>query len=243
MFRIAVCDDEESYRKKVIECLHAEKSIENQIEIYEYADGKELISDIGKCHDLIFLDIQMPGIDGDEAAKMLRNWNKNAILVFCTNVKKIVPETIKVQPFRYIIKDIRDNMLKEELPCIIDEMIQKKCDDEITITGDGVLYKIAANDILYIAVRKRGTKVFVYRGRKIEEILCRTSLGEMYKEVKTKGFEYAHNSYIVNMANITKLKNNIITLKGTIELNVSRSKKKQFDESFAEFLHTRYKRK
>lgn len=243
MFKIAICDDEKAYRKKLIQYLNDNESIKNQIEIYEYKDGKNLLSDIEQFHDLFFLDIQMKELDGEETAKAIRSENKNAVLVFCTNYNKLTRETIKVQPFRYIVKDIYDKELKAELPAIIDEMLLRKQSNIITIVGDGSLYRIDSKEILYISVRKRGTQVFIYRGSQMDILMCKKNLKEMYLETKQWGFEYAHNSYIINLENIVRLEKNVVTLKGGIELNISRSKKKQFDSHFSDFLRMRYRRK
>lgn len=243
MYKIAICDDEEFYRDKLRNYLLNNEKLKGQIEIYEYRDGKDLVDDIDRYHDLIFLDIQMEKLKGEEAAKIIRNNNKNAVLVFCTNYGKLTPETIKVQPFRYVMKDIRDNILKEELPGIIDEMLRRKNPDIMTIVGDGYLYQVEVKNILYISVKKRGTQIYVYERNQMDILNCKDSLSDLYLAAKDKGFEYAHNSYIVNMANIIKLSKNVITLKDGTELNISRSKKQIFDDSFTEFLHMRYKRR
>lgn len=243
MYKIAICDDEELYRKKLIRYLLQEERLKDKAQFFEYTDGKELLEQVGCCHDLIFLDIQMKETDGNQAARILRNSNQNAILVFCTNYYRLTPETLKVHPFRYIMKDFDDRTLKKELPVIIEEMLQKVHPPTLAVAGDGELHLVEVPDILYIVIQKRGTRVFFHAGGSVCSIPCKESLREMYAMTRKWGFEYAHNSYIVNFANIMQLRKNILELRGDIQLNISRSKKQQFDEHFTEYLQVRYKRK
>lgn len=185
----------------------------------------------------------MPKIDGNQTAKTFRDMNKDAVLVFCTNYQHPTTESFKVQPYRYIMKDLRNRMLMEEMPDIIQEMMIHTEVPYLNITDDGNIYRIPVNQILYISVVKRGSIVHQYSNATDKETSCRETVKELYVQLSDMGFEYAHNSYIVNMANIIHVSKNVITLKDDTELNISRSRKNQFDESFSNFLHKRYKRR
>ncbi|HJA41374.1 MAG TPA: LytTR family DNA-binding domain-containing protein [Firmicutes bacterium] len=243
MFKVAICDDDVSYRKSIRNLIAANDTLCRDVLFYEYSSGEELLADIGQMHNLLFLDIQMPGIDGNETAKAFRNVNKEAVLVFCTNYQDPTPESFKVQPYRYIMKDLYNQMAKEEMSDIIQEMIGRKNVQYLNITEDGQVYRIPINQILYISVIKRGSAICYYPGKESEKLFCRQTVKELYFRLSGEGFEYAHNSYIVNMANIIRVTKNVIMLKDRTELNISRSKQKNFDDRFSDFLRLRYKRK
>ena len=212
MFKVAICDDDKNYRIIVKEIISRYSNNAEGIGFYEYSSGEELLADIHQMHNLLFLDIQMAKMDGNEAAKKFRAANKSAVLVFCTNYQNPTTESFKVQPYRYIMKDLRDRMLVEEMPDILNEMMICAEILYLTVTVDGKVSRIPVDQILY------------------------GQLSEM-------GFAYAHNSYIVNMANIIHISKNVITLKDNTELNISRSRKVLFDEAFSIYLHKRYKRR
>ena len=66
-------------------------------------------------HELIFVDIRMPGLNGNETVLRLRECNQDAVLVFCSNYFEPTPDSINIgQPFRYIMKDLYDKSLKQK---------------------------------------------------------------------------------------------------------------------------------
>ncbi len=243
MFKVAICDDDKLYRKTVKKMVNKYSGNAGNIIFYEYSSGEELLKDVHQMHNLLFLDIQMPKTDGNETAKAFRNINKEAVLVFCTNYQNPTTESFKVYPYRYIMKDINDRMLAEEMSDIMHEMIIHTKMQYLDITEDGNIYRVPINQILYISVVKRGSIIHQYSETADKEINCRESVKEIYNRLSEMGFEYAHNSYIVNLANIIHVRKNILTLKDNTELNISRSKQKDFDNSFSAFLRLRYKRK
>lgn len=243
MFKIAICDDDRNYWRVVKETVSRYSSNIKGIAFYEYSSGEELLADTHQIHNLLFLDIQMAEMDGNEAAKEFRAANKSAVLVFCTNYQEPTTESFKVQPYRYIMKDFSDRMLTEEMPDILNEMMARSEILYLTITEDGKVSRIPIDQILYVSMAKRGAVIHKYSNAPDKETSCRETVGELYGQLSEMGFAYAHNSYIVNMANIIHISKTVITLKDNTELNISRSRKVQFDEAFSNFLHKRYKRR
>lgn len=216
MFKVAICDDDKNYRKIVKETVSRYSSnisnISNirDIAFYEYSSGEELLADTYQMHSLLFLDIQMAEMDGNETAKEFRAANKSAVLVFCTNYQKLTTESFKVQPYRYIMKDLGDRMLTEEMPDILNEMMIRSEILYLTVTEDGKVSRIPVDQILYISVAKRGSVIHRYSNTPDRETSCRETVGELYVQLSEMGFAYAHNSYIVNMANIIHISKTVI---------------------------------
>ena len=84
--RIAICDDEVSMVQILEEKI---KKILPDAVIDKYLSGDELIVSDSKP-DILFLDIQMPGMDGMETAKVLRQDNEDMILIFVTAAEEYV---------------------------------------------------------------------------------------------------------------------------------------------------------
>ncbi|MGC4019665.1 MAG: LytTR family DNA-binding domain-containing protein [Muricomes sp.] len=187
MYKIAVCDDEQEYRKTVISEILDLDMVTAPIEFYQFKSGEELLnSDMD--FDLLFLDIQMPGRDGNEVSAIFRRYNKKCILIFCTSYQMPLRENFKVYPFRYIMKDLRNKELKEELPDILAEMMDKAKKCYISVTRDGELARLPINHIMYVTVEGRKTKIVCYDSDKSCSVYCREKLKELYEEAEARMF-------------------------------------------------------
>ncbi len=103
--RIVICDDEVSMVQILEEKI---KKLLPDAVIDKYLSGDELIAS-GSKPDILFLDIQMPGMDGMETAKVLRQDNENMILIFVNNFrekyKERIGESYIIHPRNLIVKD------------------------------------------------------------------------------------------------------------------------------------------
>lgn len=83
MYKIAICDDDKNYREKIEKVIETEGILpKSEIRFYEYESGKELLKNADILHDLVFMDMRMPGLDGNKSVLKLREYNRAAILVF-----------------------------------------------------------------------------------------------------------------------------------------------------------------
>lgn len=112
--KIAICDDEkalcETLQQK-IEILCKNSGVVCQISAFDSGD-KLLALPAEKVPDILFLDIQMPGKNGMQTAKELRNKNRNMILIFVTALSEYVYEAFDVNAFHYLVKPFDDEKLR-----------------------------------------------------------------------------------------------------------------------------------
>ena len=242
MYKIAICDDDKRYRKTIREIVEHENSLhENEIRFYEYESGNELLKHTDILHELVFIDIRMPGLDGNQTALKLRNYNKDAVLIFCSSYFEPTVDSINFgQPFRYIMKDLHDTSLRREIAAIMTEVKRRFLNDyAVTVTSAGKIIRIHVENILYVSRAKRGCVITIVKEQKKETVRCRESFGELCEQLKDQGFAQAHYSYIVNLGKVEGLEKGVLRLKYGIELNVSRAKKEEFTEALFEYLRER----
>lgn len=95
MYKIAICDDDKNYREKIEKVIETEGILpKSEIRFYEYESGKELLENADILHDLVFMDMRMPGLDGNKSVLKLREYNRAAILVFCSGYFEPTPDSI-----------------------------------------------------------------------------------------------------------------------------------------------------
>jgi len=107
--KFAICDDEKAIREYIADCV---REASEDIEIALFPDAEGIISPEFDA-DILFLDIQMPGIDGMKAAEMLRSNGKNTVLVFVTALEELVFNAFEVGVFWYIVKPFEREKLLE----------------------------------------------------------------------------------------------------------------------------------
>ena len=108
MFRIAICDDERQFRKRIHDIL-IEYMNENDIlyEIDEFESGKDFIClgiNLSK-YDIVFLDVNMDELDGLETAQKIRKVSNDVFIVFVTAFITCAPQGYSVGAIRYILKN------------------------------------------------------------------------------------------------------------------------------------------
>lgn len=118
MIRIGICDDmefevcnQERMTNRII------KKLKINAEIYTFTDGEELLEEIetNGYLDILFLDIEMQGKNGIEAAKIIRETDTNMLLIFITAYDKYCRASIEVQPYSFIDKPVAEDKLEEIL--------------------------------------------------------------------------------------------------------------------------------
>ena len=252
MYNILICDDNIEYLrylKKIISSFE----MDNKFNINEFSNGEDLISYINNkdaiC-DMVILDVDLPGIDGEQVAIHIRDKYPNSVIAFCSGVRKPTDNSIKVLPYRYLYKEYGEDKMAEEIEAIINKMIENVKIPEVLAHYYHNQIRLNLNEILYIETSKRGSKIcttakFQDVNKDVKDcIYANESLEVLYQKLSSYGFEYAHTSYIVNMQYIKKIVVNDVYLlnsgKEEIILPISRSKTKIFKKAFLDYVGNKY---
>ena len=197
--RIAICDDEVSMVQILEEKI---KKLLPDAVIDKYLSGDELIAS-GSKPDILFLDIQMPGMDGMETAKVLRQDNENMILIFVTAAEEYVFQAFDVGAFHYLVKPFSDEKLKEVVTKAVHNIKRssrpEKDEKYIMVQTAGSHIKIFLRDIVYAEVYNR--KVIIHT--RSTDIEYYGKLQELSDMAGTDFFR-THRAYLVHFKYVEK---------------------------------------
>ena len=225
--RIAVCDDEEKFRVQARDLIDKIAGSMDVI-VDAYSDGRKLIEAFDKKpYDLLFLDIEMPAMDGITLAKKLRERSENIYIVFLTGHVEYALEGYEVNALRYLTKPVQEDKLREVLRFVMDKSVSKR---QLIIKEDGEELLINVTDIIYMEAQNQYVMIYTMEG----EHLVRYNIGDFEAELEKDGFFRCHRGYLVSLSKVKKLQKSEVvmeSLDGEINLPVSRSNIKPLKEA------------
>ena len=229
MIRIAIVDDEKVIREQIKKLIEKKQT---DCEIDTYGTGEDLLK-ADSVYDIIFLDIQMKGMNGIETAKALRQKADNTVLIFITGVKEYVFDAFDVSAFHYLIKPIEENKFWEVCDRAVLEVTKKKQNPsgQIFIKTRSQSITLEQSDVIYI--ESRAKKVEIHTKTNIVEAYA--AISELEKQL-VGSFYRCHRGYLVNMAFIAGYENDSITLNNGETIILSKDKYSEFVKVYMRYL-------
>ena len=227
--RIAVCDDEEKYINDIAARI-IKRLGENDLTLHTFSDGHELLdtADV-KPYDLVFLDIEMPAMDGITLAKELRKKNSSTYIVFLTGHVEYAIEGYEVNALRYLTKPVQEDKLNDVLAYVIKEKQSRK---QLVIKTDGEEIRIDVADIIYMEAQNKYVMIYTTKG----EYLVRYNLADFEEELKDYGVMRVHRSYLVSLSKVRKIGSADCTMAKNYNVPVSRSNIKPLKDALLTYL-------
>ena len=155
--RIAICDDQldcqENTLSAIKKCLHGADA---RVDIF--GNGSSFLRAFQeRPFDLVFLDIEMPEMDGITVAKHLRKLSKDVHIVFLTSHIEFALEGYEVNALRYLTKPVDLEKLQKVLAVVIDRMRQQRI---LWIKTDMGEQKLAVKNILFMEAQNQNILIY-----------------------------------------------------------------------------------
>ena len=226
---IAICDDEKIVRLQIKGLIEKQKA-DGNLELYE--TGEELLA-VGKHFDVVFLDIQMEGMNGIDTARALREQNEETVLIFITGIKEYVFDAFDVAAFHYLLKPIEENKFMEVFDRAVKEAEKRKekGQKQLFIKTRQRNITLEQKNILYI--ENRGRKAEIHTVDETIEIYA--AMIELEKQLGGE-FYRCHRGYLVNMAYITEYINDSIRLSDGESIYLAKEKYNEFVKEYMRYL-------
>lgn len=239
MLYIAVCDEEEYYRKSLAEFVSdylKEKGILYQTDMF--CSGKELLLlGIGVTkYTIVFLDINMSETNGMAVAKKIRSMSREIFIVFVTASSDYILEGYKVDAIRYLIKDGNQNHFQSIFDECMDSIIERM---NYAVVKKEFSFKegkkeISLEKILYIESNLHKLRFYVMEESLTTYTMYET-LGKVEKRLEGNSFIRLHQSYLVNLKYVRSISRYKAVLDNETELVIPKARYMQIKKAFAAY--------
>lgn len=240
MINVLICEDEQRYRNQLREMLiRLSFSLDIEIHTFYFHSAEELLNaydEREKEYDLLFMDIELPGNNGLQAAKILREeYHYDGQLVFLSSHSEMMQDSFEVGTNQYLVKPVEYEEFKRKLLPILKHIMKsnQRITVELVTGGFRILH---LQSILSIHSNNVGRKGGVIIQTEKEQIMAFGKMNEFLEKLGNQSFFRIHKQTIVNLDHVMSFDNESVTLSNSQVLKISRNLKKDFKERMINFI-------
>lgn len=238
MLRICICDDDKFYGTRledyIMEYISNKEGIEVDVDIYE--SGVTLAKQISteqESYQILYLDIEMEGMNGIETAKLIRQIDKELVIIYVTSYEKYTLESFEVSPFRYLIKPIEKDAFHMVLEQAINEVMLKN--QYLFFKAKNRQYQVKCDRIVTI-MSEKGRMVEIHTSDSEDVISFYGKIKDIEKLLNPFSFVKINPGTIVNLNFVYIITNSEIKLTTNEILPISRGQKSRVKNVYNDFL-------
>ena len=223
MLHIAVVEDDAAFLTQIKAFLTQygrEKGVELRISLFR--DGSEIIDGYRPVYDIIFLDIEMPQVNGMEAAEHIRAQDGEAVLVFITNMAQYAIRGYSVGALDYVLKPVTYYTFSTKLDRAI-SMVRRRASGQVILNLPDGAVRLETRQIYYVDIQSR----MLHYHTQLGEFVLRGTLQKAEEELGKYHFVRCNYWYLVNLMHVSGVHKDKVTVAGH-ELEISRRNKNTF---------------
>lgn len=231
LLSIAILDDNQEDAQFIERtCRNYYKQTNFQINLQVYYNPLDLLKDNYRSFDILFLDIEMPSLNGIELAKKIRETNKKCFISFVTNYSSYVYQSYDVHAFGFLNKPLEEKHLfqfLDEINSYMDFYPYK--DKKVSFeTFQGTIL-LNLHQILYLEYFDKLNQYsrVVKLHTKEKDYIIKDKLTNIYQVLPQEDFIIPHKSFIVNLYHIKMFKQEEIILSDHSIIPVSQKRSAQ----------------
>lgn len=232
--KIAICDDDSRDLLQIASLLESYRR-DRKVELtyVSFQSATELLASMDSMDcELLLLDMLMPGINGMQAAREIRESNSRIQIVFLTSSPEYAVESYSVRAHYYILKPASEEKLFPILDRLLDDF--KKPEDALCIKTHSSVFSLPYRKIEYIEVSAK--KLYFYLTDCSTREVTGSLAGFEQALLRRPGFMKVHRSYLVNLQWVQELRQGELVTATGLRVPVSRAAYPQVRMAYTQFL-------
>lgn len=235
MIKIAFCDDDMEVLHQMNELLDRYRVEWNEDITYAaFQSPFELLTEIEKGirPDILFFDVVMPGQNGMDVAKEIRQYDTNMKIIFLTSSPEFAVESYSVGAYFYQLKPIWEESFFRLMDAVLAECEKKKKNSLILRSKDGIT-RIDLQQLEYCEVLGRKLLFHLENGAVMESA---GSLDDLAGQLmQYSNFFRPHRSFLVNMEYIQNISSRSIKMVNDAEIPIPHGKCSEIKNTYMEY--------
>ena len=233
MYHIAIVEDDREFSRQLQDYLKQYQE-ENQvsIKISVFYDGSEILKDYKKEYDAVFLDIEMPVVNGMQAAEQIRQMDEEVVLMFITNMAQYAIHGYSVGALDFVMKPVNYYTFAMKVGRVLKRIKKRELRQQSVILNlsDGIK-KLDTKQIYFVEIQNKQLHYHTDEG----EYVVKGTLHGIEEQLENCSFAKCNHWYLVNLMHVKEVRKSIAVV-GEFQLEISRRNKHSFMKALTEYL-------
>ncbi len=230
--KICICDDDSFFIGEIRNRLQAFSTVEDGFHVSDFSSAEELIDHYknGGYFDILFIDIEMKGINGIEAAEIIRALSPRTIIIFVSAHSDYIFDAFRIEALHFLVKPVTEREFNEVFYRALNKY--RTVNASIILKWESTRNKIQIDKISFVEGYRRHLTVHTAEG--VYEAVGKIS--EMQEILSPHGFVRVHQGFTVNMNYIKSFKTDEVELTDGTKVPVSVRKRQDALKAYDKFI-------
>jgi len=236
MIRAAIVEDDSQYSRLLERYFLRwceEKGLRGEARVFP--DPVLFLDPYAADYQIVFMDIQMPHINGMDAARRLRELDDTVLLLFVTSMAQYAIQGYAVRAFDYVLKPLSYPDFVLKMSRVFHQLRLEERGEETVLATDAGKVRVALRDILYIESDRHH---LIYHMTDGSSHTVYGRMNDAERQYEAAHFVRCNSCYLVNLRYVRRVKGYVVYLDGA-ELQISQPRKKEFLQKFLVYTEER----
>lgn len=234
MIKVAIVEDNEGEAKVLSAYIAAwcEKNDKEAMSFTVYSDAVKFLEQDSATADIVFMDIEMPYLNGMDAASEFRKYNREAVLIFASRATKYAVRGYAVDAIGYLVKPIAEKAFSDVFEKALRIHRERTRQQTIVLKTKEGMTKVSTDRIRYIEATSH--MLYVNTGDKIHKIWSGI---DKIMEILPEEFVCCHRGFIVNLKYVDCVNKDGLLIVGNPDLliPISRQRRAEFMQKLTKY--------